>query len=50
MDNNIELKVIKEQIQFAINEVKKKRSDKNLIFDWLTEAQYRVNKLIKSNK
>lgn len=43
-----ELNVIKQQLEFALNEVQKKRSDKTLIHDWITEALNRVKELNKS--
>lgn len=45
MKKKIELEVIKQQLEYALEEVHKKRIDKNLMHDWLTEALHRVKKL-----
>jgi hypothetical protein len=45
MKKQIELEAIKQQLEYALEEVHKKRSDKNLMHDWLTEALCRVKKL-----
>ena len=45
MKKQIELEAIKQQLEYTIEEVHKKRSDKNLMHDWLTDALSRVKKL-----
>ena len=45
MKKQIELEAIKQQLEYALEEVHKKRSDKNLLHDWLTDALNRVKKL-----
>ena len=45
MKKQIELEAIKQQLEYALEEVRKKRSDKNLMHDWLTDALRRVKKL-----
>ena len=45
MKKQIELEAIKQQLEYTLEEVHKKRSDKNLMHDWLTDALSRVKKL-----
>ena len=45
METKIELEVVTNQLQAALNELKRKRLDRNLIHDYITEALSRVKKL-----
>ena len=45
METKIELEVVTNQLQSALNELKRKRLDRNLIHDYITEALSRVKKL-----
>lgn len=45
METKIELDVVTNQLQSALNELKRKRLDRNLIHDYITEALSRVKKL-----
>ena len=45
METKIELEVVTNQLQSALNELKRKRMDRNLIHDYITEALSRVKKL-----
>ena len=45
METKIELEVVTNQLQSALDELKRKRLDRNLIHDYITEALSRVKKL-----
>ena len=45
METKIELDVVTNQLQSALDELKRKRLDRNLIHDYITEALSRVKKL-----
>ena len=45
METKIELEVVTNQLQAALNELKRKRLDRNLIHDYITEALSKVKKL-----
>jgi hypothetical protein len=45
MEKQIELEAIKQQLEYTLDEVHKRISDKNLMHDWLTDALSRVKKL-----
>ena len=45
MKTKIELDVVTNQLQSALDELKRKRLDRNLIHDYITEALSRVKKL-----
>ena len=45
MKTKIELEVIDNQLQSALDELKRKRLDRNLIHDYIIEALSRVKKL-----
>jgi hypothetical protein len=47
METKIELEVITNQLQSSLDELKRKRIDRNLIHDYITEALSRVKKLNK---
>jgi hypothetical protein len=47
MKKQIELEAIKQQLEYTLEELQKKRSDKNLMHDWITEALRRVKNLNK---
>jgi len=49
MKIQIELQNIKQQLEYAIEEVRKKRTDKNILHDWLTEAHNRLKQLTMQN-
>ena len=48
METKIELEVVTNQLQSALDELKRKRLDRNLIHDYITEALSRVKKLNES--
>ena len=45
METKIDLEVVTKQLQSALDELKRKRLDRNLIHDYITEALSRVKKL-----
>ena len=45
METKIELEVVTNQLQSALDELKRKKLDRNLIHDYITEALSRVKKL-----
>lgn len=45
METKIELEVVTNQLQAALNELKRKRLDRNLIHDYITEALSNVKKI-----
>ena len=45
METKIELEVVTNQLQSALDELKRKRLDRNLIHDYITEALSNVKKL-----
>lgn len=45
METKIELEVVTNQLQAALNELKRKRLDRNLIHDYITEALSKVKKI-----
>ena len=44
---SIEILAMKQQVEYAMEENLKKRTDKTLMNDWLTDIHYRLNKLQK---
>ena len=45
METKIDVEVVINQLQSALDELKRKRLDRNLIHDYITEALSRVKKL-----
>jgi hypothetical protein len=39
------INAIKQQLEYTIEENRSKKSDKQLIHDWLTDVMFRINKI-----